>query len=178
MYVILTISSLKSLQEETSLSNTVNFRFMCAPNKDAAKELIRRFDDNLIGIIMRNILMYHEDKDTCYTLDEEAEKLFERITDKYSGQFNLKYSSASQLSSSQPELDTEERVDICVRTKAMELIGCLTCTLWVYCNGNFLIILQINFILDDCIVAITDCLNNNSITISWEYHYLTLYFSF
>ena len=78
---------------------------------------------------MLNILMYHEDKDTCYTLDDEAEKLFECITDKYSGQLNLKYSSISQLSSSQPELDTEERVDICVRTKATELIGHLTCVL-------------------------------------------------
>ena len=96
---------------------------------------------------MLNILTYHEDRDICYTLDDEAEKLFECITDKYSGQFNLKYSSASQLSSSQPELDTEERADICVRTKAMELIGHLTCVLWVYCNGNFLIILQINFIV-------------------------------
>ena len=108
---------------------------------------------------MLNILTYHEDKDTCYTLDDEAEKLFECITDKYSGQFNLKYSSASQLSSSQPEFDTEERADICVRTKATELIGHLTCVLWVYCNDNFLIILQINVILKDCIVAITDCLN-------------------
>ena len=147
MYVLLTISTVKSLQKETSVSNTVHFRFMCASIKDAAKELIWRFNDNLIGIIMLNILMYHEDKDTCYTLDDEAKKLFECITDKYSGQFNLKYSSASQLSSSQPELDTEEWADICVRTKATELIGRLTCVLWVYCNGNFLIILQINFIL-------------------------------
>ena len=77
MYVILTISSLKSLQEETSVSNTVHFRFTSASNKDVAKELIRRFNDNLIGIIMLNILMYHEDKDTCYTLDEEAEKTFQ-----------------------------------------------------------------------------------------------------
>ena len=108
MYVILTISSLKSLQDKTSVSNTVLFRFTCPSNKDVAKELIQRFDDHLIGIIMLNIITYHEDKDTCYTLDDEAKKLFEHITDKYSGQFNLKYSSASQLSSSQPELDTEE----------------------------------------------------------------------
>ena len=96
---------------------------------------------------MLNILTYHEDKDTCYTLDDEAKKLFKRITDTYSGQFNLKFSSASELSSSQPELDTEERADICVRTKAMELIGRLTCVLWVYCNGKLLTILQINFIV-------------------------------
>ena len=132
------ILSVKSLQEEVSESNTVHFRFTCTSNKDAAKELIRRFDDNLIGIIMLNILTYHKDKDTCYTLDEEAEKLFERITDKYSGQFNLKYSSASQLSSSQPELDTEERADICIRTKATELIGRLTCVL-AYCGCTVMV---------------------------------------
>ena len=86
-------------------------------------------------MIMAHIYTFHEDKDMCYMLDTEAKKLFECITDKYSGQFNVKYSSASQLSSSQAELDTEEQADICVRTKAMELIGRLTCVLCVYCNG-------------------------------------------
>ena len=57
---------------------------------------------------MAHIYTFHEDKDTCYTLDAKAEKLFKCITDKYSSQLNLKYSSASQLSSLQPELDTEE----------------------------------------------------------------------
>ena len=57
---------------------------------------------------MAQIYTFHDDKDTCYRLDAKAEKLFEHITDKYSGQSNLKYSSASQLSSLQPELDTEE----------------------------------------------------------------------
>ena len=74
----------------------------------------------------------------CYTLDPKAEKLFEKITDKYSGQFNLKYSTSSQLSSSQPELDNKEKAEICVRTKATEMIGRLTCVLWVYCNGKTL----------------------------------------
>ena len=87
---------------------------------------------------MSKIFLYHEEKDTCYTLDPEAEKLFEKITDKYSGQFNLKYSTSSQLSSSQPELDNEEKAEICVRTKATEMIGRLTCVLWVYCNGEIL----------------------------------------
>ena len=85
---------------------------------------------------MAKILAHHLDKDTCYTLSEEAEQIFEQITDKYSGQFNLKYSSASQISVSQPELDIEEKFEICVRTKATELIGRLICVLWVYCNGN------------------------------------------
>ena len=111
---------------------------MCADNKAAAKDLIRKYDDNIIGMIMSKIFLYHEEKDTCYTLDPKAEKLFEKITDKYSGQFNIKYSTSSQLSSSQPELDNEEKAEICVRTKATEMIGRLTCVLWVYCNGETL----------------------------------------
>ena len=89
---------------------------------------------------MSKIFLFHHDKDICYSLDEEAEQLFEQITDKYSGQFNLKYSMSSQLSLSQPELDNDERADICVCTKATELIGSLTCVLWVYCNGNLIFI--------------------------------------
>ena len=89
-----------------------------------------------MGMVMAKILGFHLDKDTCYTLSEEAEHVLEAITDKYSSQFNLKYSTSSQLSASQPELDLEEKSEICVRTKATELIGRLTCVLWVYCNGN------------------------------------------
>ena len=91
-------------------------------------------------MIMAKILAFHLNKDTCYTLSEEAEEIFEAITDKYSGQFNLKYSTSSQLSASQPELDLEEKSEICVHTKATELIGRLTCVLWVYCNGNILML--------------------------------------
>ena len=98
---------------------------------------------------MEKIFSFHQDVDICYTLDDEAEKLFERITDKYSGQFNLKYSSGSQLPSSQPELDVEEKAEICVRTKATELIGRLTCILWVYCNGRSLpaLSIEVTFII-------------------------------
>ena len=85
---------------------------------------------------MARILAFHLDKDTCYTLSDDAEEIFEAITDKYSSQFNLKYSTSSQLSASQPELDLEEKSEICVWTKATELIGRLTCVLWVYCNGK------------------------------------------
>ena len=91
-----------------------------------------------MGMVMLKIFSIHHDKDICYTLDNEADQLFERITDKYSGQFNLKYSMSIQLSSSQPELDTDEWANICVQTKATELIGRLTCVLWVYCNGNYI----------------------------------------
>ena len=63
---------------------------------------------------MAKILGFYLDKDTCYTLNQEAEQIFETIMDKYSGQFNLKYSTSNQLSASQPELNLEEKSEICV----------------------------------------------------------------
>ena len=112
------------------------YRFTCAENKTAAKELMRNYNDHVVGQVMSKIFAHHSETDTCYRLDEEAEKVYKNITDKYNGQFNLKYSSASQLSASQPVLDLEEKSEICVRTKANVLIGRLTCVLWVYCNGK------------------------------------------
>lgn len=33
----------------------------------------------------------HKDKKVVYTLDPEAEEVYEQIAEKYNGQFNLKY---------------------------------------------------------------------------------------
>ena len=97
---------------------------------------MRNYDEKVVGQVMAKIFALHSETDTCYTLTEEAETVYENITDKYNGQFNLKYSTSSQISASQPELDLEEKSAICVRMKANELIGRLTCVLWVYCNGK------------------------------------------
>ena len=97
---------------------------------------MRNYDDNVMGQVMSKIFVHHSETDTCYTLTEDAEKVFEAIMDKYNGQFNLKYSTPSQISASQPELDLEEKSEICIRTKATELIGRLMCVLWVYYNGK------------------------------------------
>ena len=94
------------------------------------------YDDNVMGQIMSKIFGHHSETNTCYTLTEDAKKVFEAITDKYNGQFNLKYSTASQISTFQPELNLEEKSEICIRTKVTELIGHLTCVLWVYSNGK------------------------------------------
>ena len=85
---------------------------------------------------MLRILEYHAENEVTYVLSDEAELLFEEITDKYRGQFNLKYSTASQMLDLQPELDTEEKSQMFVWSKATELIGRLACVFWVYCNGN------------------------------------------
>ena len=97
-----------------------------------------KYDPDIVGKVMEAILEHHKKRDVLYTLNEEAESVFEVITDKLNDQFNLKYTSASQISASQPDLDNMEKSELSVRTKATEIIGRLTCVLWVYCKGRFL----------------------------------------
>ena len=100
--------------------------------------MCRKYDPDIVGKVMEAILAHHKKADVLYTLNEEAESVFEVITDKLNDQFNLKYTSASQISASQPDLDNTEKSELSVRTKATEIIGRLTCVLWVYCKGTFL----------------------------------------
>ena len=75
-------------------------------------------------MVLYEILKHHFEKNIHYELSSEAEDLFEEIMDNYNAQFNLKYStSGSQISSSQPELETSECEELFVRTKAAELVG-------------------------------------------------------
>ena len=67
---------------------------------------------------MEGIVEFHKLQEVLYTLDEEAESVFEVITDKLNDQFNLKYTSASQISASQPDLDNTEKSELSVRTKS------------------------------------------------------------
>ena len=85
---------------------------------------------------MERIILFLQDKDIIYKFDNEGDELFEEICDKLNGLFNLKYSTSSQITSSQTSLDTADEAEINVLTKATELIGCLACILWVYCKGN------------------------------------------
>ena len=94
-----------------------------------------KYDPDIVGKVMEAILEHHKKRDVLFTLNEEAESVF---TDKLNDQFNLKYTSASQISASQPDLDNMEKSELSVRTKATEIIGRLTCILWVYCKGRFL----------------------------------------
>ena len=96
-----------------------------------------KYYPDIVGQVMEVILEHHKKTDVLYTLNEEAESVFEVITDKLNDQFNLVYTSASQISASQPDLDNTEKSELSVRTKATEIIGRLTCVLWVYCKGTF-----------------------------------------
>ena len=105
--------------------------------KEAAKELIRTYPEHIVGMVLYEILKHHFERGINYEFSSEAKDLFEEIIDNYNSQFNLKYStSSSQISSSQPELETSEREEIFVRTKAAELVGRLSCVLSIYCHGK------------------------------------------
>ena len=80
--------------------------------------------------------MHHKDKNITYKLDQEGNALYEQIVNKFNDQYNLKYTSESQTSSSQPDLNMEEKAELSVRTKATEIIGRLSCVLWIYCSGK------------------------------------------
>ena len=40
---------------------------------------MRNYDDNVMGQVMSKIFVHHSETDTCYTLTEDAEKVFEAI---------------------------------------------------------------------------------------------------
>ena len=110
-----------------------------------------QFDDNVVGQVLHGILLHHFDAGIKYELSTEAEELFEEIIDNYNSHFNLMYStSSSQITSSQPELDTSEREDIFVRTKAAELVGSVSCVLSIYCNGTHCFFMSIIAVITNC----------------------------
>ena len=113
-----------------------NYRFTCAENREAYRKLVSGYDANIMGMVMEGII--HKDKKITYMLSEEANKLYEKIIDKLNDQFNLKYTLASQLSASQPDFNNNEKSELSVHTKGTEIIGRLTCSLWIYCNGKAL----------------------------------------
>ena len=123
------------LKYSSQIFLNILFRYSCSENRNAYKEMCRLYDKNIIGQVMEAIVEHHKDEEILYTFNEEAEGVFEVITDKLNDQFNLKYTSSSQISASQPDLDNTEKSELSVRTKATEIIGRLTCVLWVYCRG-------------------------------------------
>ena len=112
------------------------FRYSCAENREAFRQLSEGYSDNLIVTVIEGILLLHRNKNIMYSLTEEADKVYKKIIDKLNDQFNLKYTSASQVSESQPDLNSNEKSELSIRTKGIEIIGRLTCALWIYCKGN------------------------------------------
>ena len=57
-----------------------NYRFTCAENREAYRKLVSSYDANIMGMVMEGILLIHKDKKITYTLSEEADKLYEKIS--------------------------------------------------------------------------------------------------
>ena len=61
-------------------------------NRQAARDIEDTFGEGLINSIADNIYKYHKEKDVMYSLDEEAQEVYDEIVEKYNAQFNLKWS--------------------------------------------------------------------------------------
>ena len=101
------------------------YRYSCSENRQAYRTMCSKYDADIVGQVMEAIVEFHKSQNVLYTLNEEAES--------ESDQFNLKYTSASQISASQPDLDNTEKSELSVCTKATEIIRSV---LWVYCKGT------------------------------------------
>ena len=108
-------------------------------NKAAFREFTRRYDDNVVGIVREGILGIYQQSGIKYKLSDEGDSVFECIMDKLNDQYNLKYTTASQISASQPDLNSDEKLQLSVRTKGTDIIGILACVLRVYCKGRYVI---------------------------------------
>lgn len=67
-------------------------RYSFSENKKAAKVLMEDYEDDILGKIALELYRFHRTADMVYSLDADAEELFEDMFDKYNGQFNMKYS--------------------------------------------------------------------------------------
>ena len=65
---------------------------MFGENRDAAAQLIEKYDQELMEKIALALFKHHRSQQIIYQFDEDAESLYKTIFDKYNAQFNLKYS--------------------------------------------------------------------------------------
>lgn len=85
-----------------------------------------------MGKIALAIYTFHKDEAITYKLTPEAYEVYEGVVKKYNDQFNMKWTARND----DILLDSQERAEIKVRSKASELVGRLSVILWVYINGN------------------------------------------
>ena len=87
-----------------------------------------------MGKLAMALFKHHKDANIEYALDEEAREVYSKMVDKYNEQFNLKWSNSQEDATL---LDSQERAEICVRSKATELIGRLSIILWIYTKSLY-----------------------------------------
>ena len=114
----------------------ISCRFFASEIREAAKEMKETYDKDLIGKIALSVYRHHNSSAVTYELGEEAQSYFDQILDNLASQFNSHYNLDDDITDSQPVLSSQQRADIEVRTKAGELIGRLSCVLWIYRNGK------------------------------------------
>ena len=96
-----------------------------------------KYECDIVGKIALAVYRHHKSSAVTYELSEEAQEYFDTILDNLASQFNSHYDMEPDLTESQPVLSDEQRADIDVRTKAAELIGRLSATLWIHNNGMY-----------------------------------------
>ena len=109
------------------------------------------YDKDLIGKIALSVYRHHNSSAVTYELGQEAQQYFDKILDNLASQFNSHYNLDEDLTDSQPVLNLQQRADIEVHTKAGELIGWLSCVLWIYRNGK-----EVFQIVQYCMSQFTD----------------------
>ena len=90
----------------------------------------------MIEKVALSVYRHHNSSGVTYEFGEDAQEYFDKILDNLASQFNSHYNLEEDFSDSQPILSSQQRADIDVHTKAGELIGRLSCVLWIYRNGR------------------------------------------
>ena len=96
----------------------------------------QKYDKDLIGKVTLSVYRHHNSSGVTYEFGEDNHEYFDKILDNLASQFNSHYNLEEDFSDSQPILSLQQRADIDVHTKAGELIGRLSCVLWIYRNGR------------------------------------------
>ena len=94
------------------------------------------YQGDTMGKVALVIYRHHKGCPTTYKLCDEAQDYFDGILDNLASQFNSHYDIEDSITESQTQLDAEQTANIDVRTKAGELIECLSAVLWIYNKGN------------------------------------------
>ena len=75
-----------------------------------------------MGKVALSVFLHHNSSAVTYNFSEKAQAYFDTIFDNLATQFNCHYDQAGEFTESQPKLDSQQRGDIEVRTKAAELM--------------------------------------------------------
>ena len=131
-----TVQILSCINYNMLFTVTIIFRFYASKIRKAASKMHEEYQNNIMGKVALAIYRYHKGFPTTYKLCDEAQDYFDGILDNLASQYNSHYDIEDSITESKKQLDEQQRADIDVRTKAGELIACLSAVLWIYNNGK------------------------------------------